>query len=105
MDTQLSTLSRLDTQLRTLVLKAVIARWRAGERQIASQDIHAELLAAGAVVPLGAMDAVFDNLRAIKLIHAPLPQRAAATAIHGDTRITWVHPRLLAEPVVSRRGQ
>ena len=98
MDHQLDTLLHLDTRLRTLILRAIIGRSQAGEREIASQDLYAELLEAGADMPAGAMALVFDNLRSLKLIAGPLPDNGTAMSIHGDTRITWVHPSLLAKP-------
>ncbi len=91
----------LHTCLRTRLLTAIIARWQAGERAITSHDLYAQLQEAGEVIPAGAMAVVFDNLRMLKLIGGPLPENAIAIRIHGDTRITWVHPRLLAEPTES----
>src|SRR3712207_6201443 len=44
MDNQLDTLLHLNRRLRTLVLRAIIAGWKAGERDIASQDIYTELV-------------------------------------------------------------
>jgi len=98
MDNQLDTLIHLDTRLRTRLLTAIIARWQAGERDIASSDLYAQLLEAGEVIPVGAMAVVFDNLRMLKLISGPFPEKAEATRLHGDTRITWLHPRLLDTP-------
>ena len=95
MDHQLDTLFRLDTRLRTLILRAIIIRWRAGEHEISSHDLRRELVAAGIHVPAGAMAVVFNNLRALKLIGGSLPENTTAMDLDGDTRITWVHPRLL----------
>lgn len=98
MDYQLDMLIHLDTRLRTLILRAIIARWQDGEREITSYDLHTQLLAAGVYIPAGAMAVVFDNLRTLKLIGGSLPENATALNLDGDTRITWVHPRLLAAP-------
>ncbi len=98
MDHQLDTLIHLDTRLRTLILRAIIVRWQAGEREIMSYDLYTQLLADGVHIPAGAMAVVFDNLRALKLIGGSLPENGTALSLHGDTRITWVHPRLLATP-------
>ncbi len=98
MDNQLDTLIHLDTRLRTRLLTAIIARWRAGERDITSHDLYAQLLEAGEDIPVGAMAVVFDNLRMLKLISGPFPENSLAIRIHGDTRITWLHPRLFADP-------
>ena len=98
MNHQLDTLLHLDTRLRTLVLRALIARWQAGEREIRSQDIYAQLVANGVNIPAGAMAAVFDNLRELKLSNGSLPENSAALIQHGDTCITWVHPCLLDKP-------
>ena len=95
MDHQLNMLIHLDTRLRTQILRAIIVRWQTGEHEIWSQDIYAQLVATGVDVPAGAMAAVFDNLRTMKLSRGSLPENTAALILHGDTRITWVHPRLL----------
>jgi hypothetical protein len=96
-DNQLDTLLHLNRRLRTLVLRAIIARWKAGERDIASQDIYTELVEAGEVIGAGAMAVVFDNMRALKLIGGSLPDNVSALSMHGDTRVTWLDPSLLAE--------
>lgn len=96
MDHLLDTLSRLDTRLRTVILRAIIARWQAGEREIMSRDLHAQLFEAGVDIPAGAMAAIFDNLRARKLIRGSLPENGKAMSIDGDTCITWVQPHLVA---------
>jgi hypothetical protein len=98
MDYQIDTLIHLDTRLRTRLLHAIIARWQAGERAIASQELYEQLCRAGAHIPAGAMAVVFDNLRDRRLIEGRLPQDSAAMSLHGDTQITWLHPRLLAPP-------
>lgn len=98
MDHQLDTLMHLDTRLRTLILRAIIVRWQAGEHEIASQDLYAQLMASGVLVPAGAMAAVFDNLRALRLCSGTLPERGDALILHGDTRIIWVNPCLLDTP-------
>lgn len=97
MERQLDTLAHMDTRLRTRMLCAMIARWRAGERAIASCDLYHQLLASGEAIPAGSMAAVFDNLRALKLIAARLPENTIALGRHGDTSVTWLHPSLLAE--------
>lgn len=104
MDQQLETLLYLDTRLRTAVLRAIIARWRAGEREIASEALAGELAAAGLAVPGWALACVFDNLRARRLIDCRLPELSSATSQHGDTRITWVQPALLGPREPERRG-
>ena len=95
MDHQLNMLIHLDTRLRTLILRAMIARWQAGEHEIWSQDIYAQLVASGVDIPAGAMAAVFDNLRALKLSSGSWSENSAAYSLHGETRITCLHPRLL----------
>ncbi len=95
MNHQLDTLLHLDTRLRTAVLRAIIARWRAGEREIASDALLGELAAAGLAVPDWALAHVFDNLRARQLIDCRLPELSAALCRHGDTRVIWVQPALL----------
>jgi len=97
MERRLDTLAHLDTRLRTRVLRALIARWRAGERAIASGDLYQQLLASGEVIPPGAMAAVFDNLRELKVIAGRLPESTVALGHHGDTCVTWLDPGLLAE--------
>jgi hypothetical protein len=97
MDNQLDTLLHLNRRLRTLVLRAIIARWQSGEREIASQDLYTELVEAGEGIPAGAMAVVFDNLRALKLIGGSLPDNAMALSMHGDTRVAWLDPSLLTE--------
>ena len=94
---QIDTVIRLDTRLRTKLLRAIIARWRDGERDIRSEDLYAQLRAAGEAIPSGAMAVVFDDLRMLKLIDGPLPERSAALSLHGDTRIRWLHPQLVGE--------
>ena len=96
MDHQLNTLIHLDMRLRTLVLRAIIVRWQAGEHEITSHDLYCQLSAAGVCIPAGAMAVVFENLRALKLIGSSIPWNSTAIDLDGDTRISWVHPCLLA---------
>ena len=98
---QIDTVIRLNTRLRTKLLRAIIARWRAGERDIRSEDLYAQLQAAGEDIPSGAMAVVFDDLRMLRLIDGPLPERSAALSLHGDTRIRWLHPNLIGEQSVA----
>jgi hypothetical protein len=82
----------MDRRLATLVGTALLRRWETGQRQIESEAVYHELVAAGEEIPDGALRQVFAGLFERGVLGGTLWEEGEAAQMHGGASITWLDP-------------
>jgi hypothetical protein len=85
----------MDRRLASRVGTALLRRWETGQRQIESEAVYQQLVAAGEAIPEGAMRQVFEELFAQGVLGGTLWEDVEAAQAHGGASITWLDPAKL----------